>query len=400
MSQIFTAFALAMSLLVAQPEPEPEAAPEQTAAAQKDEALYRRGTQALDDERWTAAIASFRQIVNNGGKRADRAMYWLGHAQFKSGRPADALATLGELRRRYPKSDWTDDAQALELEIRQSAGQQVAPEAIGDEELKLIAISSLLATDQERAVTLIEKILKSKSSRETKERALFVLGQSRSPRAQQLVESIARGSESPELQEEAIQSLGISGKRAALADIYRKSAKREAKEHVLQALMIASDHARLLEVASGETDPSLRAEAVRHLGVLKQTDALTRLYAKEQSRDVKDSIIQGFFIAGDVDSLARLARTEPDTELRASAIRGLGIAGRGTGPVLLQLWNEGNGDAKRAVLEALFIQGDAKTLVALARREQNRELRRELEQRIALMQQKEAQDYKRENLND
>lgn len=395
MTQIVATVALVLSMLMAA-----EPAPEQSAAAQKEEELYRRGTEALDNERWTSAIASFRQIVNSGSKRADRAMYWLGHAQHKGGRSADALTTLGELRRKYPKSEWVDDAQALELEIRQSAGQEVAPEAIGDEELKLIAITSLLSSDQERAVTLIEKILKTKGSAATKERALFVLGQSHSPRAQQLVESIARGTDHPELQEEAIQALGISGKRAVLADIYRKSAKGGAKRKVLEALMIAQDHSRLLEVASGETDPDLRAEAVRHLGVLRQTDALMRLYASEKSREVKDNIIQGLFIAGDVEALTRLARTEPDPSLRSSAIRGLGMAGGDNRAVLMQLWNEGDAEAKKAVIEALFIRGDATTLISLARREQNRELRRELVQRLSLMHQKEAQDYMREILND
>jgi hypothetical protein len=395
MSQIFTALALVMSMLMGA-----EPAPEQGATAQKEEELYRKGTDALDNERWTAAIAAFRQIVNAGGKRADRAMYWLGHAQYKSGRAADALATLGNLRRTHAKSEWADDAEALELEIRQSTGQQVEPEAIGDEELKLIAISSLLSSDQERAVTLIEKILKSKSSRETKERALFVLGQSQSPRAKQLVESVARGTTNPDLQPEAIQALGVTGNRALLADIYRKSGKAEAKRKVLEALMVAQDDARLLEVATGETNEELRAEAARHHGVLKRTDALMRLYANEKSQEVKDNIIQGLFIAGDVEALTRLARTEPNPELRKSAIRGLGIIGHDTAAILMQLWNDGDVEVKKGVIEALFIQGDAKALVSLARKEQNRELRRDLVQHLSLMQQKEAQEYIREILND
>lgn len=370
---------------------------------QKEEELYQKATSALDAERWTAAIAAFRQIAKANGPRADRAVYWMAHAQFKAGRAADALATLQDLRARFPKSQWLDDAEAMEVEIRQSSGQPMAPEAIDDEELKLIAISSLMGSEPERAVALIEKILAKKGSAAMKERALFVLGQLNSPRAQQVLEAYARNAEDGETQRYAIRAMGISGRKhnATLADIYRQATSKDTKRTVLEALMVSGDRARLLEVAESDRDPSMRGEAAQKLGILKATTELQRLYAKETSREVKDNIIQGFFIGGDVETLSRLARTEPDDGLRKSAIRGLGmIGGKRSHDVLMEIWSgETSKEAKEGVIEALFIRGDSKTLVAFARKETDRHLRRELVQKISLMQSKEAREYMLELLD-
>lgn len=376
------------------------------AEVEKDDELYLKASKALDEQRWTAAIAGFRQIVNAKGPRTDRAMYWLAHAQFKSGRPTDALATLQDLRGRYPKSEWVDDAEAMEVEIRNSSGTPMAPERLDDEELKLIAIKSLIGSDPDRAITILEKILAaSKSSDEMQERALFVLGQLHSPRAQKMLEDYARNGSNPQLQRHAIKSIAISGRRSAhglLVEVYRQSKNRQTKSAVLEAFIISNDRARMLEIAEFETDTTLRAEAAQKLGVLGAREDLQRLYAKETSREVKDAIIQGMFIASDLEGLSRLARSEPDAQLRKNAIRSLGmIGGKRSFDVLMEVWNSPNAsrDEKEGVIEALFIRSDAKTLIAFARKETDRQLKRELVQRIALMHTKEAREYMQELLD-
>jgi HEAT repeat protein len=368
----------------------------------KEDKIYQKATNALDAERWTAAVAGFRQIAEAKGPRADRALYWMAHAQFRGGRPADALGTLQDLRSRYPKSQWIDDAEAMEVEIRNSGGQSVAPESINDEELKLIAITSLMGSDPERANALIEKILAKKSSAAVKEKALFVLGQLGSAQAQKSLEGYARNGADREMQRYAIRAIAISGggRGSLLADIY-KSASPEIKDAILDAYMITSDHARLLQVAESEPNPRLRGQAVQKLGAMGATEELQRLYAKETSPEVKDSIIQGFFISGDVETLSRLARTEPDVRLRRKAIQGLGlVGGKRAYDVLMQIWGSDDAaEAKEAVIDALFIRGDSKPLIALARKETDRNLRRQLVQRIALMQDKEAREYMLELLD-
>ncbi|MEA2491269.1 MAG: hypothetical protein QOH21_3061 [Acidobacteriota bacterium] len=376
----------------------------------KDDQLYLKATKALDDEHWTSAIAAFRQIVNAKGPRTDRALYWLAHAEFKAGKPTDALSTLQDLRSRYPKSDWLDDAAAMEVEIRGTTGRPVAPEGLDDEELKMIAISSLMGTDPDRAVGLLEKMLNAKkSSGAAMERALFVLGQLNSGRAQKMLEGYARDGSNPERQRQAIRSIGINGGgrnaggNALLAEIYRSTANAETKGAIIESYMISNDRARLLEVAEGDTDAAMRSQAAQKLGVMHATAELQRLYAKESSREVKDSIIQGLFLAGDLETLARLGKTDADPQLRRNAIRGLGmIEGKRSHDLLMEIWSAANSTAemKEGVIEALFIRGDAKTLIAFARKETDRRVKRDLVQRIALMRSPEARAYLQQLLDE
>jgi len=51
--------------------------------------------------------------------------------------------SVQDLIKRFPQSRWISDAKALELQVRQNAGQAPRPEAESDEELKLLAIQGL-----------------------------------------------------------------------------------------------------------------------------------------------------------------------------------------------------------------------------------------------------------------
>jgi tetratricopeptide (TPR) repeat protein len=372
-------------------------------ATKEEEALYKKGSKAIDEERWDAAVAAFRQLKS--GARGDAALYWIAYAQHKAGRGAEALTTLQEMKQKHPASRWNDDAKALEIEIRQSSGQRVAPESIGDDDLKLLAITSLLHSDSDRAIGMLEKMLKSNNSAETKEQALFVLSQSSAPRAQALIESVARGGSGRELQENALQLLGTSGNprnRTLLNDVYQKATDRETKEAALQGLMLAGDRQAVFAAASGEKDPELRGDAAHLLGVMRATAELDRLYAAETSVEVKEEILQGMFVAGNVSRLAELSRSEKNPDLRVAAIHSLGASGgKGSGELLLELWRtESDPDVKEAIIEGLFIQGNASALVTLARKETNRELKRSIVEKLANMKSKEARDYMRELLDE
>ncbi len=159
----------------------------------KDEGLYQRGSKSLDERRWDQAIEAFNEVVRQGGSRRDGALYWKAYAQNKLGQRSEALETLQELSKSFPNSRWSSDAKALEVEVRQAGGQQVPPEGAADEELKLIALNSLVNTDSERAVPMLEKLLQGNQSPKLKEKALFVLSQSGSPRAREVLAKIARG---------------------------------------------------------------------------------------------------------------------------------------------------------------------------------------------------------------
>jgi hypothetical protein len=403
----FAAWAVAATLITggapvfAEPFPEPGPKEER---AEREADLYEEGTDAIDEEKWDQAIRAFKAVAEMKGSRADGGLYWMAYALHKGGRSSEALQATAALRKNYPQSKWLDDAQALELEARQARGERVAPERIGDEDLKMIAINSLMHTDPEKAYPLLEKIVRGSSDKKIKERALFILAQSPSPRAQTLIASIARGNANPDLQKDAVKYIGIHGgakNRAVLSELYASGASREVKKEVLRAFMIASDKARVFAAAKSETDADLRREAIHLLGVMSARAELHTLYGTETSRDVKAEIIKGLFISNDGERLGDLARNEKDAGLRREAIKSLGLIGRGTGPTLISLYNaESNVDVKKAVLEAFFLQDNARALIDLSKKETNPQLRKEALRKLSLMDDDEALAYMLQILED
>jgi HEAT repeat protein len=370
----------------------------------RERELYDAGTERIDDGKLQSAIDTLNHVVEERGAHAEGALYWKAYAQNRLGQRSDALETLETLRRTYPNSRWLDDAKALEVEVRQSSGQRVSPEAEGNEDLKLIAINSLLGNDPEQALPMLEKFLSGPQPLKLKERALFVLSQSGSPKAREIVGRIASGSRNPELQMKAIRDLGLFGgkeSRATLEEIYKSSHDTDVKRTILQSFMVGGERQRLLEVAKSEQSPQLRAEAVKQLGVMGARAELYQLYQNETSSEVKKGILQGMFVGGDVEHTLELARAEKDPELRRQAVRNLGLMGKDkTADALASIYNsDKDPEIKRAVIQAFFLQGNAKPLIQIARQEKDPSLKRDAVQKLSLMRSKEATEFMMELLN-
>jgi hypothetical protein len=374
--------------------------------ADKEEDLYDRGTDALDDHDWRTAVTVFGRVAEMRLSHADAALYWLAYAQNKTGQRSEALATLLDLQKNYGKSKWNEDAKALEVEIRQSAGQKIAPEHVEDEDLKLMAINGLMQSDSERAIPILEKILSNpNNSSKVKERALFVLSQSGSARASEILANVAKGTAHHSLQEKAIRYLGIMGNensRRVLTDVYAATADMGVKKSILRAYMLSGDKARLLSLAKAEQNADLRSEAVQQLGIMGSREELSQLYESETSIDVKKKIIQAMFIGGNADKLGELARTESNLDLKVAAIRNLGLLGGSrSGQLLFTLYeSDSRAEVRRAVIQGLFLQNNAKGLVDLARKEKDRDLKSEMVQKLSVMHSKEATDYLMEFLKE
>jgi HEAT repeat protein len=231
-----------------------------------------------------------------------------------------------------------------------------------------------------------------------KERALFVLALSDTPRAREVLRNLAKGASTPELQSRAIQYLGVHGgreSRAVLAEVYAASSDVDVKRRILRAFMVAGEKDRLLTAAQSEKDPELRSTAVEQLGVMGAHDALWQLYQKESTVEVKKGIIRAMFVGGNATRLVELARTEKDPELRLSAVRNLGIMGSKTaGDALVGIYDTDKDPAiRKAVLQALFVQGNSTALVALARKEQDQAMKKEIVEKLSLMSDKVARAY-------
>jgi HEAT repeat protein len=372
---------------------------------QRQEELYDEGTEAMDEGQWDRALEMFTKAAELKGSRTDGAVYWKAYTQNRLGQRAEALTTLELLRRNHPQSHWLNDAKALEIEVRQSSGQPVAPEREQNEELKLMALNGLANSDPERAIPMLESLLQSNNSPKLKDRALFVLAQSHSTRAREMIAKIARGGATPDLQMRALRYLGLFGgqeSRKLLSDIYSSSSDVSIKKAILRSFMTAGERDRLVAAAKGEPNPQLRTEAVRQLGVMQAESELTDLYRSEASVDVKKQIIQAMFVGGSVESLTDLARNEKDAELRRTAIRSLGVAGsRRAGDTLVSIYgSDKDPTIRKEVINGLFVQNNAHALVELARKETDPHMKKEIVSRLSLMNSKEAKDYILELLKD
>ena len=379
-------------------------APEPQERSARESERYDRGTRALDDGDWEEAVKAFREVSEMRGARADGATYWLAYGLNKQGRPDAALEILRGFASGYPKSSWRKEARALELEIQPASGGAVLREDGNDEDLKLMAINSLMNTDPERALPLLEKVLNGSASPKLRERALFVLAQSSSARGREILASTARGTSGPELQEKAIHYLGVFGGKGnaqLLSEIYDAAASSEVKERVLHAFMVSGNKERVLAAARNEKSLEVRSAAVHQLGVMGARSELWQMYRAEQAESVKDSVLQALSLAGDVDHVLELARTEPSPALRRTAIHRLGLMDhRQAGPALLSIYQrEKDGEVRKAALQGLFLQNDAHALVQIARAEKDPRMKAEVVSKLAIMRNKEATDYLMEILN-
>jgi hypothetical protein len=360
--------------------------------------LYDNGRDELDEDRYDKAAAKFKQLADMNGPQTDAALYWIAYADNRLGKRDSALAAIADLKRRFPQSRWQKDASALEIEVKQSTGQTVKPADQGDEELKMLAIQGLMNSGAENALPLLEKVINGSGTPREKSKALFVLAQSGSPQAREILGKIAQGQSNPELQRKAVEYLGLFGgaeARKTLAEVYATTGEASVKRTILRSYMIGGDRERLFAAAKSEKDESLRREAVRQLGLVHGTGELEQLYQAETSTDLRREILQAFFLAGDSGRLVQAAQGEKDAQLRRAAIRNLGLINSGDSAKALQeiYSKETDHDVKAEVLNAYFLQGNAKALVAIARSEKDPELRKAAVSKLSLMHSKEGTDY-------
>jgi HEAT repeat protein len=372
---------------------------------ERAEDMYEKGTDALDEGRWGKAIEAFNAYRAMKGRRVDGALYWKAYAQFKLAQRVEAMATLKELQKNHPSSRWIKEGRALEIEMSGAAAGAAMRNTDEDDELKLLALSSLLSSESEVVLPALEKVLKSQQSLELKKQALFVLSQSKSPQARNLVVTTAQGSANPDLQIEAIRFLGLFGepqKLRVLSEIYSTSKDVDVRQEILGTYMIAGARDLVAQAARSEKEAELRSHAVQLLGVMHASDELQRIYEVEKSPEVRQAVVEAYMVAGDTTRILEIAKTDPDAEIRTHAIEMLGVSTKhGNTATLAGLYYASGQslEARQAVINALFIANDATSLVGIARKETNPELRRAAVEHLSLMKTKEARDFLLELIN-
>jgi hypothetical protein len=368
--------------------------------------LYSDATRAINEGRWSDAEPLLDQVYGLKGHRSDAALYWKAYVKNKEGHSSDALETCAALRRNYTQSNWLKECSALEIEIRGNSGSPVQPQAEQNEELKLLALNSLMQGGNANALPILQQLLEGQQSERLKERALFVLAQDQSNAGRTLLGQIVRGEKNPNLQIKAIRLIAAaqgSSSADTLGSVYAKSSDASVKKAVLDAYLVMNSPDKLVEAAQHESDPQLARHAVSELGAMGATSRLSEIYRATSSRELKSAIINAYVPAGAKggEELSALASSEQDPELRRKAIRNMGVTGGpAVYPSLLAIYSKSSDEeSKKAVIDALFVGGDAHDLVALARSEKDPAARKRIVSQLAVMHNKEATDYMLELLN-
>ncbi len=401
---IFAIFFLTISMsAAAQQSPSGFAQSFQARQTGHEDADYQKGLRALDARQWDQAIEDFNASADRKGPTADAALYWKAYAQNRAGEREDALDTIADLKDDYPSSRWIKDAKALELEVRSATGAPVNAASYGDDDLKLLALNSLMASDPDKALPILKRLLTSSNPPKIKDRAMFVLAQNPSPEAHKLLVEVARDSSNPDLQLKAIHYMGMmgnQGSREALASVYSSSSDPGVKRAILEAFMISGSRDFLLNAAKSEKNPELRRYAIKQLAISGGEAQLWQLYQSDNSTEDKAAILKSIFLTGNSTHLAEIARSERNPELQIAAIKSLGLMGaQGQGDVLVSIYRStSNRDVRSAVLNSLFLQQNAKSLIELARGEKDPEMKKEIVSKLALIHSKDATDYMMELL--
>ena len=300
-STVLVLFALAQPLHALMPEFSSSA----PVVVVVDDDPYMVGTRAMDEHRWPDAVSAFDKVISERGERVDAAFYWKAYSLNKLGKTPLAIATCEQLRAQFAGSTWNKDCAAISVDVQVDAKAmaddkvkvkmdkvhpyvKVAPFAVygeggdsgvargSDEDLKMLALNSLLNKDPATALPLLRGILSGNQPPSVKKHALFVLAQSKSPEAESILHDAALGKLDPQLQGEAIRTMAVfQGKRAndTLAEVYRTTTDPKIKRSIISAMFITRDAPHMVEMARSEKDLELKRALVSQLALMNDKAA-------------------------------------------------------------------------------------------------------------------------------
>jgi HEAT repeat protein len=336
---------------------------------------YDRAMDLLDDREYRQAFDTFQRYIDQNGNRTDAALYWQARAMSKLGRNDLAIERLNRLMAEHPGSTWHDDAEALLVELR---GDTADPGAYEDENLKILALQSLMRQDPERGLPTVRRLIETSQSEQIREQGMFLLAQSDTPAARQALQDYARDSNRPRLARAAVRQIGIFGGPAAretLYTLYDETEDRAMREAILESFMIHGDRQKLLEIATSDADTELRIRAIHMLGASGAVREVESLYTADASPRVKEAVINAYMVAGETGKLLEVAKEDPDPSVREQAVSLLGAAG---GTAELDELYRSNDDptVRRSLLSALMVAGDEQRLLRIAREDEDPQIRR------------------------
>lgn len=335
---------------------------------EKFDKTFREGRELIDREQWLPASEKFKSIVCDcpEKKYVDAAFYWLAFTYKKQKMFGEMNDALNRLQSNFPNSSWADDALVMRMEqpaliattystatlpYTQVFGQSVLTATTTEkipldreEEIRLAAFRSLLASDADRAVQLTENILKP-DSKSTENLKIQVIRLMTSRFANGFSFSYVTGSGdlgaystpggfASAQNNNVFVTSGVSGQSAStIASSPRKNTN---------SLSILAPKIREILTRSYQSNPSvkIKREVILGFGRIndsESTNYLFQLYGSESDKELKKVILQSFGSSlfnlrsastaelrkANLERLLSIVKTETNSELKAAALNSL-----------------------------------------------------------------------------
>lgn len=385
------------------------------------DSLYRLARRAMADEDYGRAARLFLQLVEQYPQSdyAGDALYYRAYSLYQLGGRGDlrdAVASLEEQARDYPRASSREDARTLRTRIEAAqarrgdarAAQQLTEKAnqLGDEKAcpsedddpRLYALQALMQMDAESALPILRQVLEKRGScsESLRKHAVFIVSQKQGDEATSLLLDVARTDPSSEVRAEAIQWLGQShSSRAvtALDSIAGSATDEDILNKAVFALSQSHDEragAALRRIADDNSKPvDVRKQAIFWYGQTHRDPEdmrfLRDLFGRARSEDIRESVIQAMAQAHTSEGLRWLVDIARDksisTDVRKNALFWAGQNGAGLRE-LSSLYDEMRGE-KEIQNQLIFVfsqrhEPDAvDKLMDIARNDPDRDLRKQ-----------------------
>lgn len=355
----------------------------------KDQELFEKAKKSIYQKEWMKAVKELDKITEEfkKSKYLAESLYWLGYSLDRYSSTLtnmekqleikeDALKHLDSMIKGYSTSSWADDAKVLRVQIAEELVKNGLPEfrkyingslkpleglkglegvkglesleELGLEdlhpeenidpelELKLVALNALLNMDEEKAFPMLEKIVRKSENAKLRERAVFILGQSKDSRVIPLMAELAAKDPDQRVKKNAIFWLGQRKDKESL-DILLKIYDTETDSHIKKNLIFSfsqnkSKKARdkLIDIAKNEKDMGARQNAIFIIGQEKNEevlDILSDMYSKTDNVNLKKRLIYSISQNKSdktIKRLIELAKKEKDYKLKKQIVFWLG----------------------------------------------------------------------------
>jgi HEAT repeat protein len=205
-----------------------------------------------------------------------------------------------------------------------------------DKEVRDQAVFWLGQQDDDRAVDLLENVLKSSRNSDIRDKAIFALSQHSSGKGFPILRQYAEDRNAPEdLRGKAIFWLGQRRGEERfdyLRGLYGRLDNQDLKDKVIFAMSQQKDEASmkwLVDLASNSAEPiEMRKKALFWAGqTSSSSESLVSMYDRMREREMKDQMIFVLSQRRDraaIDKLMSIARNDPDREARRKAMFWLG----------------------------------------------------------------------------